>query len=434
MHELLKKKFIGTNKVLILGYGIEGRSTYRHLKKYFPKLTIGIADQNIQIASDPFITNDSFLTTYLGENYLQAINDYKVIIKSPGINLNKETLKNKTILSQTSLFLEKYRLQTIGITGTKGKSTTASLIHHFLKSSGINALLLGNIGIAAFDKIDEIGKNTVIVFELSAHQLLNVEVSPHVSVLLNIFPEHLDFFDSFEAYRKAKLKIFEYQHDEDIIIDGRNYAGDFFSENLIKEMATTMFCNNTMYETIKNLSPLKGYHNLFNSFIALEAAIMMGAGIKSSVQSLPLFTPLAHRLEFIGNYCGIDFYNDSISTVPQSTIAAVKSLEKVDILLLGGYDRGLDYSVLTNFLATTQIPHLLFMGKAGNTMMRLMKKQLGNRKLIQVKNIEEALYYIKNIQNISTCLLSPAAASYDAFHSFEHRGNTFKALVKEIFG
>jgi len=424
----LKKVFQPKSKVLILGFGKEGRSTFSFLRKYFPDIRIGIADSNEKLSWE----NKLPAVLHLGTRYLEAIDAYDWVIKSPGVRLptlSKEQLQKMS--SQTDLFLQVYGKQTVGVTGTKGKSTTSSLIFHLLKQTGRKALLMGNIGLPAFDFIEKIDAETTLVYELSAHQLRYVHHSPHIALLLNIFPEHLDFFEDFDHYRTAKKNIFLYQNANDIAICGQDiaeidclYLGEIIMET------ETIFGKNIRPEELLEKSGLKGRHNLKNVLIASKTASILRLKSDEILNALSGFKALAHRLEFIGSFGGIRFYNDSIATIPQATIAAVKSLENIDALILGGFDRGLDYTGLIDFLSVSQIDNFFFLGKAGMRMLELFKKKESTQTLIPVKDMAEIFQYLSNSQTIHSCLLSPAAASYDQFHNFEHRGDWFKSLAK----
>ena len=181
---------------MILGFGREGRSTLAFLQKYLPEAVVAVADKNPMEG-----------VAHSGEDYLQSVYDYDIVIKTPGISLKDFDPRGIEITSQTDLFLSQFHHQTIGITGTKGKSTTTSLIHHLLKSSGHDAILTGNIGIPCFDIMEQIHENSIVVYELSAHQLEYVHNSPRVGVLLNVFEEHLDHFGTFERYKHAKFNL-----------------------------------------------------------------------------------------------------------------------------------------------------------------------------------------------------------------------------------
>ena len=427
----LKKEFVGIKNILILGYGREGRSSARLLKKYFPGIKLAVADKNPKIESQE--ENNTDLVFYTGENYLDALSDYDLVIKSPGIKLDQNK-SHQRISSQTALFLKYFRNQTIGITGTKGKSTTASLTHHILKNAEKKVMLLGNIGIPAFDHIDDISEDSIIVYELSAHQLQGIEVSPHIAVLLNIFPEHLDHFDSVEQYSNAKWNIAKYQTTGDFLIiksDHKDFRTILNAEVIEIDQKIIDKESNSGHIIA---SGLKGDHNLINITAAIEATALLGIGRKMAIQSIRTFKSLPHRLEFVGTFRGIKFYNDSISTVPESTIAAVRTLQEVKTLLLGGFDRGLDYSSLTIFLKKSEITTFILLGGAGKKMYDMLKMDPNpNQKYVFIKKLNDAFETIKlHTPAGSICLLSPAAASYDQFHNFEHRGDTFKSLVKSL--
>ena len=449
MIEKLKSLLEGSPRVLILGFGREGRSTFRLLRKHFPNNLLGIADHNETISQLPELKNELIINLFLGKNYLDAIDEHDLIFKSPGISLNGKIIdKKKVITSQTDIFLSVFAEQTIGVTGTKGKSTTVSLIYHFLKNNGKEAVLLGNIGVPPFDKIDEIKTNTTIVFEMSAHQLEIVHHSPHIAVLLNLFPEHLDHFSSLEKYYSAKLNIGKYQEEKDKLIIEESIASMLPTVKSTKivfgKNAGLSACysanklnfssNGFGIDLEKEKIPLLGEHNLNNIMAAMLAVNEAGVGFAESFKSLPEFKTLPHRLEFVGNFGGVNFYNDSISTVPESAIAAVKSLPGVDTLILGGFGRGIDYSKLANFLKTSQIRNFIFLGKAGDEMFKLLGEEFQrNRGVFKVKGLEEAFQIIKNhTKKGAICLLSPAAASYGQFHNFEHRGDVFKQLARNF--
>ena len=409
----------GNKRVLLLGFGREGRSSYKLLRSYFPELEIGIADQQELIDGLQELKNDKHLAFHLGDNYKDAVSEYDLVLKSPGVSFKDfRVLDSSKISSQTDLFLRFFRNQTIGVTGTKGKSTTASLIAHLLKESGKKSVLLGNIGIPAFDMIDQIDDETIVVFELSAHQLEFLHTSPRVAILLNVFPEHLDHFESFEKYRDAKLNIFKYQLSGDVAIS---------EETLENEELKLPFD--------AQLIPLKGAHNKKNILAALKSVSAFGIDVKKVLPYLKSFKPLPHRLEFVGEFGGIQFYNDSISTVPESTIAAVKTLNNVETLILGGFDRGIDYSGLVRFLTNSTVSNVIFLGKAGETMFALFQQENQlSANLFPVNNLKEALSIVRNNSGQgAVCLLSPAAASYDQFHNFEHRGDVYKELIGEMF-
>lgn len=429
----LKSK-IGTKRIVILGFGLEGQSTLRYLQKNGVENKIVIADQNNEI-TDHSLTQG--LASITGSNYLSKIQQDDFIIKSPGIPLKRER-PDLISHSQTSLFLEFYRNQIIGITGTKGKSTTSSMIYKILQEQNKNSILVGNIGQPAFDLIDDISEEVFIVYELSAHQLQCVQIGPKMSILLNLMPEHLDFFGTNEKYFRAKLNIFNGQKDEDF---------SFYHEDIEKRYdqlpevnATHTILKNESLEYAddkylkkEDLKYLVGSHHLKNIQAIVELVYYLELDLNQAIESICSFHPLPHRQEYLGEKNGVRYINDSISTIPQSAIQAIKAVEQVDYLILGGLDRGIDYSDLADFLGTQNFKKVFFLGQAGKSILREIRENLidiyfkfqWNEKL---QDIKEELLNIKS----GTVLLSPAAASYDSFKNFEERGNFFRRIFEEL--
>jgi UDP-N-acetylmuramoyl-L-alanine---L-glutamate ligase len=445
-------KYVENRQVLILGFGREGRSTYRLLKEFFPAIKPVIADRNPILNVDEFmeITPDQLL---LGENYLDAIKTPPdVVFKSPGVQLTGRDIdvRRTKIISQTSVFLEKYRRQIIGVTGTKGKSTTASLIFHLLKTAGLDAALVGNIGVPPFEAVGRISEKTCIVFEMSAHQLEFVSHSPHIAILLNIYQEHLDHFGTFDYYAETKLNIARFQNNDDhLIFDADQMKINRFQPNIfLNGNHIPIVLSEDFYDSEKMLlkipkadAPLsvkkislKGRHNLKNILAAAAACFLSGVSTTAIGQGLNCFKPLEHRLEEVGSVCGIIFINDSISTIPEATIAAVKTFAQTDTLILGGHDRNIDYTALIDFLLSSNINNFIFTGAAGKRMMAIMqKKQPVNKRLIFVDDWNEMSGIILQYTGKGKiCLLSPAASSYDRFTNFEERGKFFKHIVENL--
>ena len=420
-----------SKRILILGFGREGKSTLHFLQKHLPEAVVAVADKNEMEA-----------VQYFGTGYLEAMYDYDIVIKTPGISLKDFDTKGVEVTSQTDLFLGQFHNQTIGITGTKGKSTTTSLIYHLLKSSGRDAILTGNIGIPCFDIMEDIKPESVVVYELSAHQLEYVHNTPRVGVLLNVFEEHLDHFGSMLRYKEAKLRIMRHMGGDDIAVVHEDLLDDA-RKLLVNHIVFSPFDIDNLID--KARLPLKGEHNLLNVKAALLACHAYdGVDPEQLIPYLYTFTPLEHRLEPVGTFGGVTFVNDSISTIPQAAIQACKALGRVDFLLLGGFDRGIDYQPLADFLKIHPVPHLLFTGKAGERMMELLDgvstgsttcntevpEPVEGPALYYYANMEEAFAYLAaHAKPGDVCLLSPAASSYDQYKNFEERGAKFKRLA-----
>jgi UDP-N-acetylmuramoylalanine--D-glutamate ligase len=443
-------------KILILGFGMEGRATYSFLAKYLPKAYIGIADKN-SIAEIENISSFKELNFYSGPDYLDSIAAFDIIIKSPGIpyKLIADKISNQVLTSQSDLFLAGFANQTIGVTGTKGKSTTASLIYSILSAINDNVLLVGNIGSPPFDELENINESTKIVFELSSHQLENVKHSPRIGVLLNLFEEHLDHYVDYKSYQLAKFNIAAFQKKGDFLICNndnpgiKNLLSEFPVLTNIKYYSTQSKVNGCYRSSddeielsstkrrmnVSHRKALFGDHNLENIMAAALVCQILKVPEEIIRRTILDFESLPHRLEFIGKYKGVAFYNDSISTIPEATIAAIKTLKEVDILILGGYDRGIDYHALAEFLSQTKIPTIIYSGKAGHRIYSLMKYKLKStdQNWIKVARFEEIENVIRNnIKVGGICLLSPAASSYDEFNSFKDRGEAYKKIAENI--
>ncbi len=451
-----------SKRVCILGFGREGKSTYRTLRRFVSHCEIIIADSNVNIFrqfSEEFGA-DANVSFFCGENYTDVLSQCDVILKSPGISPDRILIngaKKKLVFSsQTAVFLELFRKQVIGVTGTKGKSTTVSLLYHIFSAAGRDVVLVGNIGTPPFEMLHRITKETVVVYEMSSHQLQNCNVSPSVAILLNIFQEHLDHYDSYKDYQLAKLNIARWQQVGDIFICNDslevirnllaevNCPGTLYSLNQHKEGMPGVWCdgndlritdsrNNThAIEDLCFKRKLSGQHNLINIAAAALAAHLWGIEERFIQQAVSTFEGLPHRLELVRTCKGVAYYNDSISTIPESTIEAIRTFPGIETLLLGGFDRGIDYSVLMKYLHENPVRNILFIGKAGERMCREMQNIPGNtmESCFLCDNFEEAVVKATNLGTPGgVCLLSPAAASYDMFRNFEERGEKFRQII-----
>ena len=428
----MKEKIINYlegKKILILGFGREGKSAYQFIKENLKQYSLGIADLNeIEI-------EDELTSIYVGDKYLSAIQFYDVVIKSPGIILKDyiSDEEKKKVTSLTDLFLRYCDNTIIGITGTKGKSTTSSLIHHILTKCGKKALLIGNIGVPAFSVLDEIENDTILVYELSCHQLEYVKASPNISVLLNLYEEHLDHYTGIASYINAKKNIYKFQEESDYLIYGDIW--NYFTEeelNNIKSKKIDINNNdlNINYDFIE--TKLIGNHNKKNIITAILATRILGINIIDALNAVKTFNGLEHRMEFVGEFNGIKFYNDSIATAQEAVINAVNSLKEVNTIIIGGMDRGIDYNVLVKFLSTSSVENVILLPSTNERIENLFSNYEHNKNIISVNNMEMAVKVsYECTKKNKICLLSPAAASYGFYLNFEKRGEHFKKLVEE---
>lgn len=458
MIDKIINEIVEKEKVLILGFGREGKSTYNLIRKYLKDKLITIADGNERLLdNNDFLKEDKNLRFVLGENYLSCLNGYDMIIKSPGVNfknINYDEIRSK-ITSQIDLFLRNSCCKTIGITGTKGKSTTASLIYYVLKNMNKRTVLLGNIGVPVFDEIENITSDTLVVLELSCHQLQFVNASPNISVLLNIYEEHLDLYKSYLDYQLAKLNIFKYQKDGDYNVWGLDSKDSlkWFKPSLnscefscdSKKVKTGVVIEKDALYLVKNNDKIKVYdrsrkrnllgdHNLYNVAACICVCNVLGLDLNVVSNLIDEFKPLEHRMELVGTFNQITFYNDSIATIPAATINCIKSIPNTSTVIIGGMNRGLDLSDLTKYLNdNNNLKTLIFLKDTGYIICDELEKLGCTKRLVKVKDMQDAvknayLYTPKN----HVCVLSPAAASYNTYKNFEERGKDYKRWIKEL--
>ena len=402
-------------KILILGFGREGRNTFLFLRKLFPKKILGIADKSEKIEKP-----DKNVRLYLGKNYLEAIKNYDVVLKSPGIPfkiLPKSALKK--ITTQTEIFLENCPGKIIGITGTKGKSTTASMIYQILKRGGVKVHLIGNIGKPVLNLLFSATPKDIYVYELSSHQLYNLKKSPQIAVFLNIYPEHLDYYRNFKEYVQAKANITRYQTKTDFLI--------YNSKNkLVKEIAK---------KSKAQKIPIKGEYYELNKEAAKAVAKIFKIPEKVIKKVIKKFKPLPHRLELVGTFKGITFYNDALATIPEATIQAIETLgNKVETIMLGGFERNVSFKNLAKKVLESKIKTVILFPTTGEKIWKEILKLARGREVPKhffvdsmAKAVKLAYQYTKKGR---ICLLSTASPSFSIFKDYKEKGNLFKKYVK----
>lgn len=428
-----KEEFEG-RKILIWGFAREGRATWKLIRRVCPGMRLAVAEspssdldaiRRLDGNLDVFADCDADFT------------QYDMIIKSPGITV-PAGMDCSAITEETELFLKHYADRTIGITGTKGKSTTTSLTYALLKE-GRRVNLVGNIGVPCFEAVDGMEKGEIACFEMSCHQLEFCRYSPHIAVFLNLYEEHLDHYGTFENYAQAKANILKYQKDGDIAVvhpDLKKYVPQWaenvywIGRDILADGQTLIVPGHTL--AIRE-SRLIGAHNYQNLAVAYFIASQYGIANTQVKEAVKKFSPLPHRLEDLGEHGGIRFVNDSISTIGQSCMQAVKTLPSVDTVLVGGMDRSIDYDSFEHFLFEEKDLRVIFMYDAGSRIFREMKeKGLVRDGLYETADLAGAVQLARTLTRPHhICLLSPAASSYDHFRNFEERGEVFRKLAFE---
>ena len=384
-------------RILLWGYGLEGKSTEKFIHKY---------------------CRVKELTVFQGKREDIDEEAYDCIIKSPGIVA--ENLSDK-YTSMTELFLTEFRGQVIGITGTKGKSTTSSLMYTVLAGcTNRPALLVGNIGLPALDYYGEITDDTIIVFEMSCHQLAHTRISPHVALFLNLYEEHLDYYGTMDKYFRAKANITVHQTSGDYFFAGNNVPP-------IETAAakTVISGDDPLHFDMK----LRGDHNQFNArFVYAVSTQLYGCDPAMVRRTIAEFEGLRHRMQFAGNIGGVDYYDDSISTIPEAAIAAIRSIPNAGTILLGGMDRNIDYDILIDFIRNNNQYNYVLMYKSGARIYAEVEDLSCCR---YCEDLESAVRLARRITPAGkACILSPAAASYGYFRNFEERGDVFQQLIR----
>jgi len=412
-------------KILIAGFGREGRSSLKLIRENLPDAIVAVADHNEALQAEVAARYPEVFF-YGGQSCLDSLNEFDLVLKSPGMKLPKGIAKAIQISSQTDLFLAAFHGQIVGITGTKGKSTTSHLIHHLLVQAGKKAVLVGNMGRPCFDSIAVIQPDTHIVFELSAHQLQYVRHSPHIALLLNVFEEHLDYFETLEAYRQAKLNILRFAMPGDHALADKKlkaYLPDTKARMHLVDPAQLL--------SIPLPISLPGRHNQFNAAMAIAAVALLGVSREVALKGISTFEGLPHRLQLVGPYRGMQFVNDSIATVPEATVAALQAWPQTDYLILGGFDRGINYDLLVDHLQHNPPGMIFYTGKAGERIVAGLQKCNYSGLLHPFEVLEEVFEYLKiHAKAGQLCMLSPAAASYDKYKNFEQRGEMFLELAR----
>lgn len=444
-------EYLKGKKIAILGFGMEGKSTYNFIRRY-SDMPLTIIDKNdVYELNKDMLENDNNLSYIIGNEYLKKIDGFDLIIKSPGVITKDIDTTDIPFSSQLELLLKFNRDNVIGITGTKGKSTTTTLIYEILRANGLDARLLGNMGKPILDEIETFNNNTKLVIEMAALQLEFVTNSPHIGIILNLYEDHLDHSGTIERYHQNKLNIFKYQTEKDFMIyysdieplnsyitdiyRGRPYRIQLHNKDITihtayiyKEM---VYFNQKGIFDVNTELHLIGEHNLRNIMAALVVSEILELDLKKTIDTIKNFKPLEHRIELVGTYHGITYYNDSIATIPNATMNAIKSLKNVDTLIFGGMDRGIDYNEFISYLNEGNVRNLICMPTTGHKIGDKIKNKSIN--VYNVITLEEAVIKASEVTAKSKiCLLSPAAASYEYFKNFEEKGKAYKNLVKNL--
>ena len=387
------------------------------------------------------------------ENVDNALLDIDNLIISPGVPINhhvavKAKSLKKRIIGELEFGFLQFSPTTVAITGTNGKTTTATLIDEILRTAGLNSLLVGNVGVPITSKVCDANKKSVCVAEVSSFQLESTDFfCPHVSCILNIKPDHLERHYTMENYVFLKKRILKNQRESEYAI--LNYDDELvksFADELrakvlyvsLKEkvdgayrVGEELYYKNEFIINQNDLS-LKGEHNVYNSLFAIAVAKLFKVKNQDIISALKNFKGVKHRMELIALKQGVEFYNDSKATNTASTISAIESIKKPTILILGGSEKGETYIELFDKIKQSLVKHVVLTGASRNKMLECADK-VGFNKLSLTYDFTTAVKIAKLIADEGDCvLLSPACASFDNFSNFEERGEKFKEIVEEL--
>ena len=453
--------YLNNRKVAIIGLGISNLPLIDYMHKYRAKVTVfdnrvieDIPKETIKKITD-YAMDFSF-----GPNNLSKLKGFDVIFRSPSClptvpELQEEAKRGAIITTEIELLMKLCPGKVIGVTGSDGKTTTTTLIYEILKQSGYNCYLGGNIGTPLFTKLSEMTPDDIVILELSSFQLMGMEVSPEISVITNITPNHLNVHSSYEEYIDSKKNIFKYQDENGVVVlnydniltrelskdvngkvvyfSSKNKLDDgiIIDDDIIKE------CNDKLRRHVLNTNSvhLRGTHNYENICAALAATKTL-VDIEDAVKVVKNFGGVQHRLEFIKEIDGVKWYNDSIGTSPTRTIAGLNSFDEKIVLIAGGYDKHLDYTPIAKPILKN-VSKLILIGDTATKIFDAVKEEA------EKQNKDIPIYMCDKFEDIVTTakkvakpgeivLFSPASASFDMFKNFEERGNKFKELVNNL--
>jgi len=433
-------------RIGLLGFGREGHSTLGLLRRLGHDAVVHVlSDHADQVPPDTALN--------IGDDAVSALSNLDVLIRSPGFGPShpiRQAADARRLFQTTStnLFLGELRnegLPVIGITGSKGKSTTSTLAHLVLQQAGIDSVLVGNIGEPALDNLERIVNDRLVtVMELSSYQCADLPegCGPSVACLLDLFPEHLDWHGDARAYYDAKARIALTQRPGDRFRYNARSAFQFAgavlpaSSQAINTPAALHFADGWFCCGNQRLFPdtqmrLPGRHNRENAVAAFAVAQLFGALPEHLHTVLSTFGGLPYRLQDEGIYHGIHWVNDSLSTAPEAAAAALQALSPaVHTLIAGGYDRGYDVSPLIDAIVAAGVRTIVLLPQTGSVIARLARRALPSQDIIEVDTLDRAVIIARDrTPNGDTCLFSPGAPSYNLYASFQERGDHFRSLV-----
>lgn len=430
-------------RVAIAGYGMEGEVSYRCYKERGDDVTI--LDEREHV--DREMPADA--RAVLGAGAFADLGTYDLVVRTPALSPHK-LAGAKKIWSATNEFFVHCPAPIIAVTGTKGKGTTSSLIAHILRKAGYTVHLLGNIGTPALEILPRIKADDIVVFEISSFQLWDLTKSPHVAVVLMIEPDHLDVHGDIAEYVGAKANIRRYQSPDDICVyhPTNRYSAEVAQASANGRMIRygtdeegSVYVKGGQFMTsdheICSLDALQlvGQHNVENACAAITAARVYTTDDTAIAEGLRSFTGLPHRLQMVREYKDVTFYNDSYSSAPGATIAAIRSFDRPIVLIAGGYDKHASFDELTDVIVgTPNLKQIYLMGQTRHTLAEALGMAGFDRYTVCEEQTLKPIFdrAVAAAEPGDIVLLSPGCASFDMFANFTDRGQQFCKLVEEL--
>lgn len=462
MYKKLSEYFndIKDKKIAIVGYGISNSALLEFLSTSEAKISLFDASSNIKTDEIQSKYQNKNIDFYFGTNYLSYLNGFDIIFRTPVMRPDipefiQEKIAGAIITSEIELFFELCPCEIIAVTGSDGKTTTTTLIHHLLSNNGYTCWLGGNIGTPLINKLNTISVNDKVVLELSSFQLMTMNVSPNIAVVLNITPNHLDIHTSMDEYIQAKKNIFKYQSHTNRVIFNLDcelcasfipechsnvlvYSLHPIKENgFFVENNEIFYLNDNQKQGIMSTKEIRllGLHNLQN-FMAAIAATIDYVNIDTIKHVANTFNGVEHRMEYVTTKNEISFYNDSIGSSPNRTMAGLQLFDKKVILIAGGYDKNLSYTELGKTILE-KVKRLILIGQTASKINEAVQKSCNNPQIpidiVFCNTLEDAVYEAYNAAlEGDKIVLSPASASFDMFKNFEERGNAYKSIIANL--
>ena len=446
---------LANKRVLVVGLGKSGVASALFLKKHGARVTVSDAKPEDQLRSEIPLLLDHGITVETGGHGDRTFRGQDLIVVSPGVPVDAPHLVQaralgEPVIGEIELAAQFLPGPIVAITGSNGKTTTTTLVGEILGAGGLPTVVGGNIGTPAISLVERATANTWAVLEVSSFQLETVQTfQPRIAVILNITPDHLDRHRTFEAYAGAKARIFENQQSDDFAVLNED---DPACVNLAKRVNAQLFWFSRQKEVQRGawLSggrilfrdaarqqeimlvadiPLKGAHNVENALAGVCVGMLVGSSPERIREAIRNFKAVEHRLEFVARIRNVDYYNDSKATNVDATIKALESFPANIHLILGGKDKGSDYSVL-NDLLRRRVKRVYTIGAAAPKIESQIKEAAD---IFHAETLEKAIRRAaQDAKPNDIVLLAPACASFDQFDSYEHRGKVFKDVVKSL--